>query len=109
MSISLIRFIPAAILIAAGVVVMAVGTFGIFRIHYALNRMHAAAMGDSLGFPLIALGVMILFGFSFTTLKIFFVILLFWVASPTCSHLLAGFEVSTNDKLEEECELPNEE
>lgn len=105
MSISLIRFIPAAILIALGVIVMAVGTFGIFRIKYALNRMHAAAMGDSLGILLIGAGVCVLFGFSFVTLKICCVIFLFWIAAPTCSHLLAGFEASTNDKLEDECEV----
>ena len=106
MNISLWRFIPAALLIAAGVVIMAIGVFGVFRIKYALNRMHAAAMGDSLGILLIAAGVMLIFGLSFTTLKILCVVLLFWIAAPTCSHLLAGFEASTNENLSDECEVP---
>lgn len=104
MNAGIIRMVIAAILIALGVVVMAIGTFGVFRIKYVLNRMHAAAMGDSLGIMLIAAGVCVIFGFSFVTLKVLCVLLLFWIASPTCSHLLAGFEVSTNDKIKEECE-----
>ena len=108
MSLSLVQFIFAAILIVPGVVIMILETFGIFHIKYVLNRMHAAAMGDSLGILLIACGVMICFGISFTTLKILCVVLLYWVAAPTCSHLLAGFEVFTNDHLEDECELPEE-
>ena len=105
MSISLWRFILAAVLIACGVAVMITGVIGIFRIKYALNRMHAAAMGDSLGILLIALGVAVIYGISAVTLKVLCVLLLFWIAAPTCSHLLAGFEVSTNDKLSEECEV----
>lgn len=108
MNISLLQLIPAAILIGLGVVVMVIETFGIFRIHYVLNRLHAAAMGDSLGILLIALGVAILSGFSFVTLKILCIVLLIWIASPTCAHLMASLEVFTNEHIEEECELPAE-
>ena len=108
MNLSLLQLIPAAILIGLGVVVMVIETFGIFRIHYVLNRLHAAAMGDSLGILLIALGVAILSGFSFVTLKILCIVLLIWIASPTCAHLMASLEVFTNEHIEEECELPAE-
>ena len=108
MSLSLLQFIAAAVFIIPGVVIMILETFGIFHIKYVLNRMHAAAMGDSLGILLIACGVMICFGLSFATLKILCIVLLFWVAAPTCSHLVTGFEVFTNDHLEDECELPEE-
>ena len=108
MSISLLQFIPAAILIGLGVAVMVIETFGIFRIHYVLNRLHAAAMGDSLGILLIALGAAVLFGVSFVTLKILCIVLLIWIASPTCAHLMASLEIFTNEHIEEECELPAE-
>ena len=48
MNISLIRFIIAAVLIMIGILIMVIQTFGVFKLSYALNRMHAAAMGDSL-------------------------------------------------------------
>ena len=105
MSISLVRFIPAAILITAGIAVMAVGACGVFRIRYVLNRMHAAAMGDSLGLPLVTLGLIILFGWSMASLKLLLIVALYWLASPVCSHLLAFMETFTTDALEEHCEI----
>ena len=65
MSISPVRFIIAAILIMTGILIMVIQTFGVFRLKYALNRMHAAAMGDSLGIMMIILGMMVIYGFSF--------------------------------------------
>ena len=63
MSISSVRFIIAAILIMTGILIMVIQTFGVFRLKYALNRMHAAAMGDSLGIMMVILGMMVIYGF----------------------------------------------
>lgn len=103
MSISLFRFLPAAALISAGVALLAIGVAGVFRIKYALNRLHAAAIGDSLGMPLVAAGLIVLYGWSMVSAKILFIVALFWLASPVCSHLLSSLEASTNDKLEQDC------
>ena len=100
MNISLIRFIIAAVLIMIGILIMVIQTFGVFKLNYALNRMHAAAMGDSLGIMMI--------GISFASLKLLTVLVVFWFASPVCSHLLAKLEVSTNEQIEDECEVPKE-
>ena len=105
MNISLIRFIIAAVLIMIGILIMVIQTFGVFN---ALNRMHAAAMGDSLGIMMIVLGMMVIYGISFASLKLLTVLVVFWFASPVCSHLLAKLEVSTNEQIEDECEVPKE-
>ena len=80
-----------------------------FRFHYVLNRMHAAAIGDTFGIGICLTGLMILSGLNFTTLKIGLIILFFWLASPVSSHLISRLEVTTYEKLEEECELPEED
>lgn len=108
MSISPVRFVLAAILIMVGILIMIIQTFGIFKIHYVLNRMHSAAMGDSLGIFMIIMGLIVIFGPSYASVKLLAVVVLFWFASPVCSHLLAKLEVSTNEHLEEECEVPKE-
>ena len=100
MNISLIRFIIAAVLIMIGILIMVIQTFGVFKLNYALNRMHAAAMGDSLGIMMIVLGMMVIYGISFASLKLLTVLVVFWFASPVCSHLLAKLEVSKNDWFE---------
>ncbi len=108
MNVSIVRLVIASVLIALGIVVMAVQTFGIFRLRYVLNRMHASAMGDSLGIFLIIAGLIVIFGFSLASAKLFTMIILFWFASPVCAHLLSKLEVNTNDHLEDECEVPEE-
>ena len=45
----LIQFIVAAVFICAGIFVFAAATFGVFRFHYVLNRMHIAAQCDTIG------------------------------------------------------------
>ncbi|MDO4616139.1 MAG: monovalent cation/H(+) antiporter subunit G [Lachnospiraceae bacterium] len=81
---------------------------GVFRFKYVLNRMHAAAMGDSLGILFILIGLMILSGFSFGTLKLALIVLFFWVAGPVSSHMIANMEVTVNEELEKECEVPED-
>ena len=43
-----IKFIIGAAFIITGIIVAIVATFGVFRFKFVLNRMHAAAMGDTL-------------------------------------------------------------
>ncbi len=106
MELSLIRFVIAAVLIAGGIAVMCIATFGVFRLNTAMKRMHAAAMGDSMGIGMVMLGIMVVYGLSASSLKVLAILALFWCASPVCSHLLAKLEVMTNLNLEDECEVP---
>lgn len=97
-----IRFILGSLFLLIGIVVFLFEIFGIFKFKYVLNRMHAAAMGDTLAFSSCLLGLAIISGFNFDTLKIALILVLFWVASPVSSHVLAKMEVETNDDIESE-------
>ena len=98
----LIQFIVAAVFICAGIFVFAAATFGVFRFHYVLNRMHIAAQCDTMGALLCIIGVMILSGFTFTTLKFILVIAFLWEASPLASHLIAKAEYVSQDAEDED-------
>ena len=82
--------------------------FGVFKFKYVLNRMHAAAMGDTLGIGVSLTGLILLSGWNFTSLKMALVIVFLWLASPVSSHLISRLEVVTNENLEAECELPKD-
>lgn len=99
-----IRFLVGISLLLCGMAVFAIELFGVFKFHYVLNRMHAAALGDTLGLALSMLGLMVLSGFNFTSLKMLLVIVFLWLASPVASHMLARFEVATNEELDKDCE-----
>lgn len=104
-----IRFILGTGLLCIGVIIFLLEIFGVFKFHYVLNRMHAAAMGDTLGIGASLAGLMILFGFRFVTLKLALVLVFLWCASPVSSHLISRLEAATNERLDKYCEVRAEE
>lgn len=100
-----IRFLTGCLFLLMGIVIFCTELFGVFHFKYVLNRMHAAAMGDTLAISACLLGLMIFSGFNFTTLKLFLVIVFLWFASPVSSHVLARLETATNENLCENCEI----
>ena len=103
-----IRLIVGGILIIIGAAMFIIQLIGVFKLKDLLSRMHAAAMGDTIGLGSTLLGVIVLTGFNFTSLKIALVIAFLWMASPVSSHLISRLEVVTNENLEEICEVPEE-
>ena len=107
-----ICFVIAAIFIIGGVSIAGIAVFGVFRFKNVLNRMHAAALLDTLAILLALVGLMFL-GTEFAStgetvffiLKLVLVIVFLWFASPVASHLISRLEVTTNEKLDEECEV----
>lgn len=93
-----IRFLVGAFLILCGLSIFLIEMVGVFRFQYVLNRMHAAAMGDTLGIACSLLGLIVINGFNFTSFKLFCVIVFLWFSSPTSSHLIARLEVATDEE-----------
>lgn len=101
-----IRFLAGAGLLLVGMGIFVLQLLGVFKFPYVLNRMHAAAMGDTLGIGVSLTGLMILSGFNVTSVKMALIIVFLWLASPVSSHLIARLEVVTNEHLADHCELP---
>ena len=101
----MIRFLFAAIFLISGVLCMASAVLGMYRFRFVLNRMHTAATADTFGLMLCMIGLIIWKGFGFEALKMMIIIGFFWISGPVSIHLIARMEVSTNEKLEEECEV----
>lgn len=91
-----IRLIIGAGMLFCGLGIFVIEVFGIFHLKYALNRMHAAAMGDTLGISFSLIGLMLFGGLNFTTVKMGLIVVFFWFASPVASHMLARLESTTN-------------
>ena len=73
-----IRLILGASLLLIGLIIFFVELYGIFHFRYVLNRMHAAAMGDTLGISCSLIGLMIFSGLNFTTFKMMLVVAFLW-------------------------------
>ena len=96
-----IRFALSAACLVTGLVFMILAVFGVNRFHRALNRMHAAAMGDTLGILFVFAGLILIRGFSMDSLKLFLVILFFWTAGPVSGHMISRLEAMTVENLGE--------
>ena len=101
-----IRFAAGTGLLLVGLGIFALELFGVYKFKYVLNRMHAAAMGDTLGLGASLTGMILLSGWNITSVKLALILVFLWLASPVASHLISRLEVVTNEHLEEYCELP---
>ena len=102
------QFILGTGMLLLGLFTFVVQILGVFKFKYVLNRMHAAAIGDTLGIGISLIGLMILSGFNFTTLKMGLVVVFLWCASPVSSHLISRLEATTNPHLDNYCEVSDE-
>ncbi len=98
-----LRLIAGSVFLLIGLVIFFTEIFGVFHFRYVLNRMHATAMGDTLGISSCMIGLMIFSGWNYKTLKLMLIVVFLWLASPVSSHVLARLEVATNDNLEAHC------
>lgn len=100
-----VRLILGSAFLIGGLVIFFTEIFGVFHFRYVLNRMHAAAMGDTLGIGSCMIGLVIFSGINFTSLKFLLIIVFLWFASPVSSHVLSRLEVATNEDLESYCKV----
>ena len=102
---AMIKFLLVAALTLSGLFMLLSGVVGIFKFRYALTRIHAAALFDTVGILLMGTGVMIATGWSFTVLKMIGVILALWLTSPVASHLIGRMEITINDELDKSMDI----
>lgn len=77
------------ILILAGGFFTIVGAVGLVRMPDVFTRMHAGSITDTLGATLLILGMMLQAGLSLVTLKLLFILALFFFIGPVVTHALA--------------------
>jgi multicomponent Na+:H+ antiporter subunit G len=92
------------LLILAGSFFILVGAFGMLRLPDVFTRMHAASLIETLGAGLLFVGLMLQAGFTQVTLKLLFILLLFFLTSPVITHALAqaALEDGIKPKLAED-------
>lgn len=100
-----IRLIIAAVLTAGGLFCLLSAVVGVYKFRYALSRIHAAALIDTVGILLMLLGTIVATGFTVASTKMLVVIAFLWLTSPVSSHLIGRLEVTINDELDKDAEV----
>lgn len=92
-----LRFLIAAGLIVSGLLSAAVGILGVFRFKFVMNRMHCAAILDTLSMAGILGGLMVATGNLTYIPKLLAALLVLWISSPAASHLVGRMELDTDE------------
>lgn len=104
-----IQLVIAAVLMLGGVAAAAVGILGVFRFRFVMNRMHCAAILDTLAMAGILGGLMVLTDNLAYVPKLLAALVLLWVSSPAASHLVGRMELDTDETAKSHMEPMEEE
>ena len=96
-----IRYALAAALMLLGLLALCTGVLGVFRFRDSLQRMHAAAVNDTLGVLLTLSSLILAEGWRAVSLKYVLVLVFLWIASPVSGHLIARMEARSRGAKEE--------
>ena len=100
-----IRYGIAAALMLLGVAAGAVSILGVFRFRFVMNRMHCAAILDTLSMAGIFGGLMVAKASLAFTPKLLAALVVLWVGSPIASHLVSRMEIATDETAAEHIKL----
>lgn len=103
----MMRTVLAVALMSFGLFSILVSALGLFRFQCVLNRIHAAAITDTIGVLCMMVGLALLCGWSVMTLKIGVIVVFMWLAGPVVTHLIAKMELLTERDID--AEAPHEE
>ncbi len=102
-------FVLSLIFIILGLFITLTGIVGFYKLKFILNRMHAAALIDTLGILFIVIGLVIANGFidsegnmDFTSLKLLLVVFFLWLTSPVSSHIISKLIYLTDSNTDQE-------
>ena len=90
------RAVIGAAFLILGAVTFVISVLGVYRFRYVLNRLHASAIADTLGTLLTVIGLLVLRGFSFASVKLIIIVIALWVTGPVCTNRIAEAEINTD-------------
>ena len=100
-----VQFILSAALIGAGLVCIFFAILGVFKFRFVMNRMHCAAIIDTLGIVFLSAGLVVAAGSTEYIPKLLCIPLILWVGSPIASHLVGRLEITTDSDLGQHMEM----
>ena len=99
----MIRACLGAAFLLAGAVTFVLSLIGVFRFKFVLNRMHASAVADTLGTLLTSIGLIIIRGLSFASVKLVLIVAVLWITGPVCTNRIAAAELDSSDDYKMFC------
>ena len=98
------RELIACLFLAVGLIFITASAIGVLRLPDFYTRLHASGMGETLGLVLSFIGLVIIEGFTLTSVKLIMVAVMVFLCNPIGTHMLvraahqAGFKDWTKPK-----------
>lgn len=92
-----LRFWLSAVLIGFGIACDFFAIFGVYKFRFVMNRMHCAAILDTLSMAGILVGLMVMVHSWDYVPKLLAALVVLWVSSPIASHLVGRMEIDTDE------------
>ena len=105
----MIRLIFSSVLFLLGALSVLIAVIGVYKFRFVMNRMHSAAIIDTLGLSFILAGLMIVSGSMDYIPKLALILIIQWVGSPMASHMVARLEVEYDPELGAHITYENQE
>ena len=80
--------IISSVLLVLGALVLLVGTIGTFKFKDFLSRTHAVSVVDTFATLLIIIALMVNYGFTLFSLKLFLILIFLYITGSTAIHAL---------------------
>ncbi len=93
-----LRTVISAILLLMGMFIFLTSVIGLLRFKNVLDRIHAAALGDTMGIFLTVLGLIVISNSFYQAVKLALVVVFIWLTSPVTTHLIGKIELLTAGK-----------
>ncbi|MBQ1772464.1 MAG: monovalent cation/H(+) antiporter subunit G [Clostridia bacterium] len=103
-----VRLVIGAVLMAGGIAVILISVLGFYRFRFVLNRMHCAAIIDTLGSLLVMASLMVFAKVPVYLFKLLGIIAFLWIGSPVASHLVCRTELLTDKDAKNHIVVPKE-
>ena len=86
----ILKFVVFAVILLTGLFFMCLAVFGTFKYEKTSERMHSAALGDSLGIFLVILAYIVWKGPEIAVLKAIVLLCTMWLTGSVSCHLVAN-------------------
>ncbi len=94
----MIRMVLAGAFLTLAIFTFFSEVLGFYKFKYVMTRMHAAAMGDTLGIGSILIAVAVLTGELVPILKLALILAFMFLTGPVVTHLIADAELKTHKR-----------
>ena len=94
-------YLAAAVSLTVGMICVLLGILGVYRFRFVLNRMHGAAIIDTMGVFFILLSLILATRSLEYLPKLALLLAFLWIGSPLASHLVSRLELTTDETAED--------